>query len=49
MSLALESLATAIPEVLRVRPQLIEDERGFFFESWNAQTFAEGGLEARFV
>ena len=49
MSLAPEILATAIPEVLRVRPQLIEDERGFFFESWNAQTFAEGGLEARFV
>ena len=49
MSLAPEVFATAIPEVLRIRPRLIEDERGFFFESWNAQTFSQGGLEARFV
>ena len=49
MSLAPEVLATADPEVLRIRPRLIEDGRGFFFESWNAQTFSQGGLEARFV
>ncbi len=49
MSLAPEVMATAIPDVLRIRPRMIEDERGFFFESWNAQTFSQEGLEARFV
>jgi len=49
MSLAPELFKTAIPEVIRIRPQLIEDERGFFFESWNARTFAQGGLEIQFV
>lgn len=49
MSLVPEISTTAIPEVLRIRPRLIEDERGFFFESWNARTFGESGLEAEFV
>ena len=49
MSLAPELLTTSIPEVLRIRPKLIEDERGFFFESWNARTFSERGLDMEFV
>jgi len=49
MSLVPELTTTAIAEVLRIRPQLIEDERGFFFESWNARTFAKSGLEIQFV
>lgn len=49
MSLAPEVSPTAIPEVLRIRPRLIEDERGFFFESWNVRTFAKSGLEIQFV
>ena len=49
MSLAPELSPTAIPEVVRIRPKLIEDERGFFFESWNDRTWAQIGLEIRFV
>ena len=49
MSLAPELSTTAIPEVVRIRPKLIEDERGFFFESWNDRTYAQVGLEIRFV
>jgi dTDP-4-dehydrorhamnose 3,5-epimerase len=40
---------TAIPEVLLIEPKVFGDERGFFFESWNARTLAAAGLEADFV
>jgi len=32
-----------------IRPQVFGDERGFFMESWNARTFADGGLDVEFV
>jgi dTDP-4-dehydrorhamnose 3,5-epimerase len=32
-------LPTSIPDVLIVEPDMAEDERGFFFESWNAKEF----------
>ena len=35
---------TALPEVLLIEPRLFEDERGFFYESFNAKRFAEHGL-----
>jgi len=41
--------ATAIPEVIRVAPDVMGDERGFFLESWQRQKFAAGGIEADFV
>jgi len=41
---------TEIPEVLIIEPKVFEDDRGFFFESFNRRTFAEKiGLEADFV
>ena len=41
---------TEIPEVLIIEPKVFEDDRGFFFESFNQRTFAEKiGLEADFV
>jgi dTDP-4-dehydrorhamnose 3,5-epimerase len=41
---------TAIPDVLLIEPQVFGDERGFFFESYNARKFRElAGLEADFV
>jgi len=41
---------TEIPEVLIIEPKIFEDDRGFFFESFNRRTFAEKiGLEADFV
>jgi dTDP-4-dehydrorhamnose 3,5-epimerase len=40
---------TAIADVRLVEPRVFEDARGFFFESWNARTFAAQGLDAAFV
>jgi dTDP-4-dehydrorhamnose 3,5-epimerase len=42
--------ATAIPEVLIIEPKSFGDERGFFYESFNARRFAElTGVAATFV
>jgi dTDP-4-dehydrorhamnose 3,5-epimerase len=40
---------TALPDVMIVEPGVFGDERGFFFESWNARDFAAAGLAAAFV
>lgn len=41
---------TALPEVLLLAPRVFGDDRGFFMESWNAQTFREAtGLDVTFV
>jgi dTDP-4-dehydrorhamnose 3,5-epimerase len=40
---------TALPEVLVLEPRVFADERGSFFESWNARVFAEAGIDAAFV
>ena len=40
---------TALPEVLVLEPRVFADDRGFFFESWNAQVFADAGIDAAFV
>ena len=40
---------TALPEVLVISPRVFGDDRGFFFESWNARTFAAAGVDATFV
>ena len=43
-------VATAIPDVLIIEPKVFGDERGFFFESYNARKFAElTGIKAEFV
>ncbi|CAG0996580.1 dTDP-4-dehydrorhamnose 3,5-epimerase [Burkholderiales bacterium] len=40
---------TALPEVLLIEPRVFADERGFFYESYNARALREAGLEAHFV
>ena len=40
---------TPISGALVIRPQVFGDERGFFFESWNARAFADAGLPHNFV
>jgi dTDP-4-dehydrorhamnose 3,5-epimerase len=41
---------TAIPEVLILEPQVFGDDRGFFFESFNARRFEQlTGVAANFV
>jgi dTDP-4-dehydrorhamnose 3,5-epimerase len=43
-------IKTAIPDVLILEPKVFGDDRGFFFESFNAQRFAEAtGLTVDFV
>lgn len=41
---------TAIPGLLIIEPKVFGDERGFFYESFNARRFAElTGVQTRFV
>lgn len=42
-------LETAIADVKLIEPQVFGDARGFFFESWNARSFAAAGIDATFV
>ena len=39
----------AIAGPLLIEPKVHGDERGYFFESWNARDFAEAGLDLSFV
>lgn len=40
---------TAIPGLVLFEPNILRDERGYFFEAFNARTFAAGGITATFV
>ena len=40
---------TTIPDVLLVRPKVFQDDRGFFVETYRADTFAAAGVRAAFV
>ncbi len=43
-------IATAIPDVKIIEPKVFGDERGFFYESFNARAFREHvGVDAQFV
>jgi dTDP-4-dehydrorhamnose 3,5-epimerase len=43
-------IATDLPQVLIIEPQVFGDERGFFYESFNAKRFAElTGVQRDFV
>lgn len=39
----------SIPEVLIIEPDVFGDSRGFFMETWNAEKYAEHGLDEVFV
>lgn len=43
-------IATELPEVLILEPKVFGDERGFFYESFNARAFSEAtGMTPQFV
>ena len=43
-------IATDLPGVLIIEPQVFGDERGFFYESFNAKAFKDAtGIETQFV
>ncbi len=41
--------ATPLAGVYLLQPRVFGDTRGFFLESWNAQTFSEAGFDLAFV
>lgn len=46
----MKAIAATIPEVLILEPKVFCDERGFFYESFNARTFTEAtGMQREFV
>jgi len=40
---------TEIPEVILVKPKVIEDHRGYFMESYHIEKFQIGGIDCTFV
>src|SRR5574340_1171842 len=45
----MQIIPTGIPDVLEILPRVFGDERGYFFESWNARAFAHAGIPDAFV
>src|SRR5687767_5118431 len=48
-TLAVEVIATKIPDVLLVKPKVFGDHRGYFLETWHETRFRAAGIGARFV
>lgn len=42
-------IQTGIPDLLLYEPKVFEDSRGYFFESYNENTFAAEGVYIKFV
>jgi dTDP-4-dehydrorhamnose 3,5-epimerase len=45
----MEVLSTRLPGVLRLRPRIFTDDRGWFAETFNEANFQKAGLPFRFV
>ncbi|MDK2908469.1 MAG: dTDP-4-dehydrorhamnose 3,5-epimerase [Bacteroidales bacterium] len=45
----MEIIETSIPGLLIIKPQVFEDDRGYFFESYNRQKFLQAGIAVDFV
>jgi dTDP-4-dehydrorhamnose 3,5-epimerase len=45
----MEFIRTEIPEVIVVNPQVHEDARGFFMETYRADQFASAGIDTNFM
>ncbi len=45
----MQLLATTLPGVLLIEPQVFGDDRGWFFESYNADKFRDLGIDTVFV
>ena len=42
-------IQTDIPDLLIIQPKVFEDQRGYFFESYNKKILSENGINAEFV
>ena len=45
----MEFIQSAIPDVILIKPNVIEDKRGFFMESYHIENFSMGGIDCTFV
>jgi len=45
----MEIIKTPLDGLLVINPRIFGDDRGYFFESWSKQSFAEVGLDLDFV
>jgi dTDP-4-dehydrorhamnose 3,5-epimerase len=45
----MEVIETAIPDLFIIQPKVFQDDRGYFFESYNKKILSEKGIEADFV
>lgn len=45
----MEFVQTGIPEVILIKPTVLEDHRGFFMESYHIEKFKIGGINCTFV
>lgn len=45
----MEIITTKIPDLLIVKPTVFEDNRGYFFESYNKEQFLSKGIDQNFV
>lgn len=42
-------IKTPIPDLLEIEPKVFGDDRGYFYESFNQQVFAQAGIQVDFV
>ena len=45
----MQNKTTTLPNIYIIEPRVFEDQRGFFFESYNKSKFTELGIECDFV
>jgi dTDP-4-dehydrorhamnose 3,5-epimerase len=45
----MQIIETGLPGLLIIKPKIFEDQRGYFFESYNQRAFNEQGLQYNFV
>ena len=45
----MDTVKTSIPDLFIVKPKVFEDNRGFFYESYNKEVFSKIGLDYTFV
>src|SRR5437879_1351609 len=48
-AIRLQKIATSLPDVWELRPNILRDARGFFIESYNQASFAAAGITDVFV
>ena len=45
----MEIITTPLEGLLVIKPDVFEDERGYFFESYNYDKFLKVGLDLKFI